>query len=1129
MNDHLYDAFDSELVIVGGDTAEALVAEMRRLMSFLEQAPSAQIEDVAYTCVTSAKGKRCVVSVVADSTAELLARLRVAASRIEGGTARIRDKSGTYYFREHLAGPGTNGKVAFLFPGGMSFYPDMLRDLLILFPVCRMPFDELEEAMAGSPVAVASGFSPSAFVFPPTLCYRHDADAFSAGGYAQCIVSSFAANLALYNLVRALGVKPDGVFGFSGGDISALAAAGAFGDFKRPLRVKFLREYYALVDRAVDRAGLPKCVLASVISPRPGSLASALAEYTSDQAAVAFNQSPRQHTVALAPEIAEDALRGFAEAGIKALRLPVDRPFNTPWCAKIIPELRKFGKAWVDFKLETPLYSCATAKPMLPGKLRHLRDEMAEGWAGEIKFEETVLRMAEDGFRIFLEVGPRGSMCGTIDDILRGRGCAAVATNRIHRSGLMQLHHALGALAALGVQIDASFLHARRRRRMLDFDSPLTLEIKADSEMRLETHLPRMVLFSNDTTLAPASAKGGQRPSKAAQRQAAQEARDRRQRQFDYGAVMPFISDADTVEETPGISQEITKTLKLSAYPFISDYAYGTTQLSYTDEKLRGYLPLPLTVGAEMMAELAQQLVPKRHVVRIDDLESKQPLAFSRDMLKVFLRAERVASPDPAYAAVKVQLRGDSPNSAYTWPAMEGTFLLSAEPLEQRAFVPDELERQRNVHWETRDIYPDRLHYGPRLRLVESADLWSETGLNYEVKMPDHENAVSYTRVPVFVVDPMLFEGVFSGFPLWRTHEKFGANFCRIFRLKRLVLHAASFIAGQRFNCYMRLRSFTPKSLIGDIAVTDGNGNLLAEVEGLEQTTERVPPAYRQLILSPAVTFLTDELAPEIFGSRQTPVAGAVISDVPYAMFERNEEFWLRVLSEIVLGKSERREFAGKTGSAGRRTEWLFGRIAAKEATRRFLHKYYQARWSDADVYVWPDDSGKPRAIGEWSSFVSAKLDLTIAHTSRLVVAAVAPSSRIGIDIESTGRTLSVDFTRGVFDDTVENGLADSMPGSSYPHLRFWCAKEAVSKALGTGIRYSPKEMLVVSCVPETGDLEVKLTGQWLDAFKQFTGRTIPVHTAILREHVIASCILPESLFVEEGSESFNKELDDGR
>ena len=1118
MNDHLYDAFDSELVIVGADTTEGLVAEIGRLIGFLEQAPSAQLEDVAYTCVTAARGKRCVLSVVADDTAELLTRLRAAVRRIAGGAARVRDKSGTYYFREHVAGPGTNGKVAFLFPGATSFYPDMLRDLAILFPVCRQPFDELEEAMAGSPVARNTGFSPAAFVFPPSLCYRHDADAFSAGGYAQGIVSAFAANFALDGLFRALGVRPDGVFGFSGGDISALAASGAFGAFNHVSRVKFLREYYELVDRAVDRAGLPKCVMVSVISPRPGSLASALAEYTADQAAVAFNQSPRQHTVALAPEIAEAALRGFSEAGIRALRLPVDRPFNTPWCANILPELRKFAKTWVDFRPQTPLYSCATARPMEPGKVRHIRDDTAEQWTKEIRFEETVQRMAEDGYRVFLEIGPRGSMCGAIDDILRGRGCMAVAANRIHRSGLTQMHHALGALAALGVPVDAAFLHARRRRHLLDLDAPLMLEVKADAELRLECKLPQLVLFSNDTTFVPTL---GPRVGKAAERQVAVESRNRRLRQYDFGALAPLISDHEVMAETPGISIEIAKTIDLKNFPFLRDYAYGTSQLAYSEslQDLRGFLPLPLSVGAEMMAELAQTLVPKRHVVRIDDLQCRHQVSFARDQLKVFMRAERVSSPDPSTAAVKVQLRVDSPNSAYTWPVMEGTFFLSEKPVEPVAFVPKAMPRPRNVHWEARDIYPERLHYGAGLQCIERADVWSEAGLDYSVSVPEHDDVVKQARMPIFVVDPMLFEAVFSGFPLWRSHELFGANFGVIFRLKRLDLHVASFTAEQQLNCYLRLSSFTPQSLIGDIAVSDGKGNLIVEIEGLEQLTERVPRAYRQLVLSPAATYLTEELPECVFGSDAiVPIAGALVSDPPYAMFERNEEFWLRVISNIVLGRSERRDLERMTGTVRRRAEWLFGRVAAKETVRRFMQKNYQARWAAADVTIWPDDSGKPHPIGEWSDFLSSKLDLTIAHTSRLVVAAAAPSARIGIDVEALGRDLSIEFTNGVF-DADEKGLAESLPGSTNAYLRFWCAKESVSKALGTGIRYSPKDLLVSACDPESGRMEVTLKGQWLEAFRQFTGRPIPVRTSIVRDHMLASCVLPASLFGELNTE----------
>ena len=79
--------------------------------------------------------------------------------------------------------------------------------------------------------------------------------------------------------------------------------------------------------------------------------------------------------------------------------------------------------------------------------------------------------------------------------------------------------------------------------------------------------------------------------------------------------------------------------------------------------------------------------------------------------------------------------------------------------------------------------------------------------------------------------------------------------------------------------------------------------------------------------------------------------------------------------------------------------------------------------------------------------------------------------------------------------------------------IRFWCAKEAVSKALGTGIRYSPKEMLVSDYLPDSGKVTVRLSGAWLEMFKGFTGRDIEVATRISREHALAFCFIPESLF----------------
>jgi phosphopantetheine--protein transferase-like protein len=199
-------------------------------------------------------------------------------------------------------------------------------------------------------------------------------------------------------------------------------------------------------------------------------------------------------------------------------------------------------------------------------------------------------------------------------------------------------------------------------------------------------------------------------------------------------------------------------------------------------------------------------------------------------------------------------------------------------------------------------------------------------------------------------------------------------------------------------------------------------------------------------------------------------------------------------------------------GTVQRRTEWLFGRIAAKEAVRRFLSENYQARWSSADIQIWADDQGKPHALGAWADFLSVKLDMAISHTRDFVVAVIASNARVGVDVERSTRDLSEEFTNGVFTQD-ELDLARESSSAQTTLIRFWCAKEAVSKALGTGIRYSPRELCAESYDPVEGEISVSLTGQWLDAFKAFKGRPVRVKTAIVKGHVIASCFVPETFF----------------
>lgn len=1098
----------TELVVLSAADDAALLAEASRLVTFIDRIPDVRLVDIAYTA--SLSHGPAVLAIVASSAQDLRERLASAKSRLESGTVtRLKDKSGTYYFREHLLGDG-GGKFAFVYPGAMSFYPDMMRDLAVLHPECRAPFDELEEALADNPE-----FSPANFIFPPAPYYRHDADIFSSGAYSQAFVSAYAGCAAMSRLLDEAAIRPDGVVGCGGGDLAAVMKSGATGaNTPRGDRVKALRDIYKIVSKAVDHEGLPKTVMVTALPRREEDLSGLLESFPKGSVYLAADFSPKMKTFAIEPAFEETAMKAFADAGVRTLKLDLDRPFNTPRCATVVTAVKKFASSWMKSRPVCEVYSCGIADK-LSEKPRHARNDTAERWAKTVRFADTIRKMHDDGYRVFLEVGPRGLMTSAVEETLKGRPFAAIAMNSIHRRGLLQVQHALAQLAALGATMDLSRFYVRRRARKLDFDATLSMEFRTVSERKLSRAFPKLMLLGEPVTTATYIQERKGRGARAAERAAAKAAQEGKYLQFEAGMADPLISDAPPTQSVPGVSYEFTKVFRLADAPFIGDFSYGASQLSYSDPNLRGLVMLPMAVAAEIMAESAQRVVPNWHLVRIEDFVCRRRVSFERGELKLTVHAERVSPDDPATAAVKVQIRADSPDAKFTWPVMEANFILSATRLPPAPAAVEPLAHPRSVHWSGRDIYPSKLGCGKRLRGIAFAESWAESGINYEVVVPPLAGNVTFARQPMWTVNPLLMQIVTSGFRLWRCHERFAGAFSFPFRFRRLEFRGLVQKEGARLNCYLRLTGVTPRTHLCDITVTDGNGNVAMEVDGWEEMTERVPKAFCDIVLQPATSFISESVSPEYFGDPGTDVASAVITDVPYGMFERNEELWLKILSNVILNVPERKELAEMKGSAARRTEWLFGRIAVKEAVRRYLKDYHQARWSYADVQIWPNEDGKPQAIGAWGDNLASKLDVAIAHTSQFVIALAASNARVGVDVEQATRNLSEEFTFGVFTpDELE--LATKAANASQALIRFWCAKEAVSKALGTGIRFSPKELLVTDYLPDSGKMTVRLTGGWLGPFKDFTGRDISVSTRIVREHALAFCLIPASLFNEE-------------
>jgi 4'-phosphopantetheinyl transferase len=125
--------------------------------------------------------------------------------------------------------------------------------------------------------------------------------------------------------------------------------------------------------------------------------------------------------------------------------------------------------------------------------------------------------------------------------------------------------------------------------------------------------------------------------------------------------------------------------------------------------------------------------------------------------------------------------------------------------------------------------------------------------------------------------------------------------------------------------------------------------------------------------------------------------------------------------------------------------------LVTRGMLREVLSRYEPAV-QPADWRFERNEHGKPRiALG--AAVQARELHFNLAHTTGLVVLAVARTSRLGVDVEHRGKRAPLQVARRHFSST-EVAALDALPDAEQP-LRFqrlWTLKEAYLKAIGTGV-----------------------------------------------------------------------------
>lgn len=1063
-----------ELCVMSDENAESLMKKLERLVDALAANPQWTLAEVAAALAREKHDGEHRVAMLARDIKELTTNVALAIGAVREGTPTRKMSRARVIYSRHR----TDAKLGFAFPGEGSQYQGMFADLA-LFPQVQHWLD-FWHSLHDLP----KGQTRTDIVFPTCEVkpeYRVELDKrlheLDVGSEA-----AFIGGMAMFDLLSTLGVEPDVMVGHSSGESAALAASGANASSGEELAAAIVRHCVAY-EELLESDQIPTGALLTVGALSPERIEAEIASQ-GNEVQVAMDNCGNQQVLYGSVEAIDRLEQKLTELGGICMRLPFDRGYHTPAfeaAARVYLDCYKHIKVG---RPTVPLYSCATAArfPKAPEEVRELA---ALQWARKVRFRETIEKMYDDGVQIFLEVGPSGNLVSFVNDILAGRDFLALPTNVRGRSGVEQLMFVLAWLYALGRWNTPDRIHAAREIAPIDLDSrkPRPRPPLLDNTMPMVRLAPADRERIGELVATP---RAGSHAAAASDPRAAlgnfedisaNDVTDENETGWSEAAgldVDPHSTHAND-SATPLLDsilehdhQHVVAACRVSLDNdrFIRDHVLSGP-VSAADPSLRGLACVPFMVSMELMAEACALLAGRTDINVIQNVRAFDWITLDDGVLDIKVQAEVLDHEAGRYRASVLTPRG---------VAVTGEFSFSRD---FRLGPVAPLREPRAWNTDPPTYIPGRfaMFHGPMFQSLRNIDAWDEGGIDVALSDVSVAGFFEPGHTPYLILNPVLLDALSQVVPYWLL-QYVGPEFHSFpSTIGRIELYESC--PAERDGIVIRARQEPADPGNDDITAlrnwqfdcTDGEGRVLMRVHEMGNLFFRVPPAYHALRTHPGLGMLGSPVA--------SPAMDVGLWEVPLIeekLFLQSGGICARVLAHVLLGAAEREEWRELAQAAlPRRREWLTGRAAIKEAVRHWVYENTGQLLYPADIEVSHDEARAPFVGGWWSESLIAPPRVSLAHDATSCMAAVAaPDQPVGVDLERIGKLQHPDLVADSL-AAEEKPLVAGLAGEAREErvLRMWCAKEAASKCLGTGLRGEPWAFRMVAADPDFRMCEV--------------------------------------------------------